>query len=187
MAGVRRMLCLNENLRICLEREQIWFYDTASGRAIRLREWGKGSNDNQSDSIDVCQFSERKQILRNREESEKISRQDLEHFVSLSGKGAYLAEKILALKVVPIGSTSSLLPLEYTIHLLSSLGVLYSYSISLQNMCTQTLATQFAAMGHSSTSQDVQKQDQKPHILFKKIYMKELESPITTIRRVEII
>ena len=63
---------MNEDLRICLERERIWIYDINQGRAVRLKEWGV--SESHLDSIDLCEYSEHKQILRNKEEREKIAR-----------------------------------------------------------------------------------------------------------------
>ena len=132
MSGVRRAFYLNEDLRICLERERMWIYDINHGRTIRLKEWGIGSSDSHLDSIDLCEYSEHKQILRNKEESEKIARQDLDHLVSQSAKGTYVPEKLLALEAVPISSTSTApTPYEYIIYLVSSLEILYSYCISI--------------------------------------------------------
>lgn len=117
------------NLRIVTTNNgQLSIFDLSSDSFYDLCEWreteGK-AEESGNKSVQLCENSEIARIIRDKEESEKIAKVDLEAFQSMAAEGAYQNEMIIDI-VVQDQSKSS-----YIMLALSNLGFLYCYNFSV--------------------------------------------------------
>lgn len=110
-------------MRIVVGETAVRFWDLAKSEFVMLEEYG--GKVEKSAAMEICENSEYLSILKDKEESEKIARVDLDLFMQLAAKSAYVKEKIVHL-VVNESSIDS-----YSLFALSNLGYLYGYTLQL--------------------------------------------------------
>ena len=117
------------SLRLACSKTRFWVFDTQAERVVKLRKF----NEEQAhESVQICQFSDQQQMLRDKELTEVISREDCEELIQTDAKlwgKAYRSEELKGFESQHLSDS------ELKLRFWSTLGKEYRLTILVKRDC----------------------------------------------------